>query len=171
MQDPNRLLRDPVEFSQSVLEYDQSIGPRNRALFRCALRAFARYVDEKAPGTGLETFQLPPLPDRRYQSGKAQADETRAILGPLLRTLRGKHLKWAVIERLRWEDKRVISGEVHLEYAPKRVHYRVDRATLEALSLWAGNGKPARPEQPIVPSKPGADTPMSAYRMSQIAGD
>jgi hypothetical protein len=84
-------------------------------------------------------------------------------------------VKWT--ERIRWGDACVVrdragapTGVVQITFRPARFPFLVPLALAQQMSLWAGGGKPAMAELPLIPSEPLSNLPMPVARIRRLAG-
>lgn len=163
----NSAISDPEHLQRLVVEHDEALTGSSRAMFRTAVRHFARYL--KVRNSKLVLPEL--FPDgRRAVEKKKRRERKKHPTSDHLRYFHERKMKFWELERVRWKDVARVKNDVTKgEIRMNDTLYIVPIETLRQLSLWAGGGLPARPEQPLVPAEPGSDFPMSPQRMRRIA--
>ena len=157
----NELIQDPNRFYGYVREYEAGLASSSRSIFRTAMRSLLQYLAETR---GLELAIE--FPDGRKSSGRIQRREKpeHPLKAPL-KALLDAHVSFGHLEHCAWGnvDRTGIYDAMH------HVIYPVPVELLRELSLWAGGGERALPEQAIVPFEPKARHTMPAVRMLRIA--
>jgi hypothetical protein len=168
------LLSSPDSLRSEALAHDSALSSSARNVFRSALRAFLAFV---AAERGLPSIEFAiAFPDHRQARTLGLLNHPVA---PFLReffSIPHIPVKWT--ERIVWGDVHVVrndrtgepTGNAQITFRPARFPFLIPLPLAQQLSLWAGGGKPAAPDLPLIPSEPLSKLPMSTARIKRLAG-
>lgn len=149
-------------FERKAIAYDADMAASSRHSFRAALRLFLR--NWNSGGRGVLSVTFPRISQQEAEVLEPPIGALRQIAA----RVPANHLS-----RMRWGDARQSQdpGVAELRCPDVFACYFVPAGAARALGLWAGNGSRPKPEQPIIPRRPGDLVPMRATRIRTLVKD
>jgi len=152
------VIDDPKGLTESLRRYESALAGTTRGPLRAALRAFGRYARSRGA---------------RFEPGLGRQAAIDPVIGSIRELL--ECIPAARVPRLTWgEVYSGMAGEHGIVTDPgfRGRTYEVPTGVIQALYRWGlppgFTGSPR--SRPLVPSAPGATTPMSAYRLRKLVG-